>query len=151
MKRYLIWLIIILVVATIIIATNFYIKKRDKKEQKLASEFEPPTMTKFPCYKCGNCCRIIKYVLMNKNDPHQPLELRKLMNEFPYKFRKDGCEKLVNNQCSVYEKRPDICSINRTWERYYKDQMTLQQYHDFNLKLCNQSQDFIDKYNKKTK
>lgn len=59
----------------------------------------------FPCASCGACCRRMKPVI----DAGIP---------FPFKVDETGkCEKLgLDNKCTVYENRPDICNIDKMIE-----------------------------------
>ena len=53
------------------------------------------------CKECGACCYFID-------------KAKKMGYEFPYKAKKDGsCEKLIDNRCSIYEDRPDICNVEK--------------------------------------
>ena len=53
------------------------------------------------CKECGACCYFID-------------KAKKMGYEFPYKAKKDGsCEKLIDNRCSIYENRPDICNVEK--------------------------------------
>lgn len=79
-------------------------------------------MSKFPCTKCGACCRSLGAVPINK-------EL------FPYTTINGVCEKLTaNNTCSVYENRPLVCNIDAIdWstDEAKKD------FHKANANVCN--------------
>lgn len=59
---------------------------------------------KFPCTKCGACCRRAKMV----------------KEIIPYKMRTDGsCEMLNNeNTCNVYKDRPLICNSEKLKELF---------------------------------
>lgn len=81
----------------------------------------------FPCTSCGLCCQNISTVA----------ELK----EFDLG---DGiCKHLdtLNNNCRIYETRPDICRIDKMYNmKYYK----LYKKNDFyieNAKVCNQLQE----------
>jgi uncharacterized protein len=139
------WFIIALFLALIVIIVNIYYKIKDKK--KVAeSKFEPEKKPVFNCTQCGNCCRIVKYVLLNKGT-FKNSGYEQLIDEFPYTFKENGeCEKLVNNKCSVYHNRPDLCNIDKTWERAFKNKMTLKEYHNLNYKMCDQSHKFIEQF-----
>lgn len=73
-------------------------------------------MDKFPCDKCGICCRYIDRAIKSIG-----------ITDFPYSNKDGVCEMLVGNKCSVYDVRPIICNvdawidkfgINRDW--FYK-------------------------------
>ncbi len=40
------------------------------------------------------------------------------------------------NLCSIYETRPVICRIDESYELFFKDQMTLEQFYAINYKSC---------------
>jgi len=83
----------------------------------------------FPCTGCGICCTRVWMVKGNLTK-----------EEFPYELKDDGsCEKLgPDNKCEVYEDRPDICSIDRTFENKHSETMTRKEAYKMNAKLCNQ-------------
>lgn len=67
----------------------------------------------FPCTKCGACCRFSVKLFkdLSRYPEDHPFH-------FPYKEKDGACEMLIDNKCSVYERRPRICSIdemNRTF------------------------------------
>lgn len=80
----------------------------------------------FACSSCGACCRRLGLIID---------EVKKI--GFPYNVNEKGhCEKLdENNRCTVYEKRPDICRIDKQQE---KSEMTKKEYFFANAKICNQ-------------
>ena len=60
----------------------------------------------YPCTSCGLCCTTIGVLLEQKfEDP----KIQALVNTFPYKTVDGVCEKLKDNLCSVYDKRPMMC------------------------------------------
>jgi len=72
-------------------------------------------MLKFPCTGCGICCTrvwLAKGTLSKE--------------EFPFDVKKDGsCEMLgKDNTCKVYENRPDICRIDKMYEKEHSKTMT---------------------------
>lgn len=62
---------------------------------------------KFQCSGCGSCCRRVGSAIENMKDLG-----------FPYEAKEDGsCEMLdENNQCKVYENRPDVCSVEKMYK-----------------------------------
>lgn len=115
----------------------------NRKSQKY-SAFSESQPKPFDCNKCGNCCKLLKKLIEHKNDVDLLPEVRKMINEFPYKYNQSGeCEKLVNNQCSVYESRPDVCNVDKSWERAFKNIMTLQEYYNINKKVCQSSDKLV--------
>lgn len=67
---------------------------------------------KFQCSGCSQCCRNIGTLT----------EEDKIRLEFPFNAKEDGsCEKLdENGRCLIYEDRPSICSVERTYEKFWK-------------------------------
>ena len=73
------------------------------------------------CKECGACCYFID-------------KAKKMGYEFPYKANKDGsCEKLVDNRCSIYETRPDICNVEKVRRILGKEYF---EYYDLMKKNC---------------
>jgi Fe-S-cluster containining protein len=75
---------------------------------------------KFPCTSCGACCRRVH-----------------LYPPFPKDWvREDGaCKYLTeDNQCLIYETRPDICRIGHGFNKYNLSEM---EYHKLNAMICN--------------
>lgn len=67
---------------------------------------------KFPCDQCGICCMHIDRV-----------ECLKELD------RGDGqCKYLINHLCSIYEKRPDICNVDKMYELFFQNKMTREAY-----------------------
>lgn len=74
----------------------------------------------FKCNKCGCCCR--------------HLDKSELYNELD---RGDGtCKYLQGNLCTIYTERPLLCRIDECYEKFFKDQMTLEQYYKVNYEMC---------------
>ncbi len=89
---------------------------------------------KYDCSKCGNCCRFVKELIANKDN--LPLIYKKLADEFPYSFKENGeCEMLENNECKIYDDRPDFCNIKTVFERT-KDGNSLIDYYKKNKTSC---------------
>lgn len=98
----------------------------------------------YPCTGCGLCCvNAGKAVLGARqliaagvfdNNPY----VRELA-EFPFHFTADGaCENLApDHSCRVYDARPDICNIERTWYKYHSEAMSLKQYYSQSIDVCN--------------
>ena len=73
----------------------------------------------FFCDKCGICCKILQHIP----------ELREY-------DRGDGiCKYLENNLCIIYENRPDICNVEKTYRRF-SDQLTKEEYYQLVAKYC---------------
>jgi Fe-S-cluster containining protein len=68
-----------------------------------------------------------------------------LVNEvakFPFKYDKSGrCEKLgADNKCMVYETRPDVCVVDKMWEKHTHF-ISKEQYHKIAESHCKTLQD----------
>lgn len=74
----------------------------------------------FPCAKCGACCRNIDKIPQLK----------------AFDTGNGTCRYLVNNLCSIYENRPEICSVDLMYENYFKNQMTLDEFYKLNEQGC---------------
>lgn len=58
-------------------------------------------MANFPCTCCGACCRRVGFVS------------QEILDSAGLEAKEDGsCTHLVNNQCSIYEERPEICRVD---------------------------------------
>lgn len=61
----------------------------------------------FKCDSCGLCCKAV------------------------------NCQYLTeDNKCSIYDKRPDICNIDKGYEMYFKASMSKQEWYEINYKAC---------------
>lgn len=87
---------------------------------------------------CGICCSNIRRLIEQAKGGEHPFA--KEMVAFPYGTKEDGsCEKLIDNKCSVYDSRPDICSVDRVYEKYLKGKATKKEWYDYNEDLCKQA------------
>ena len=78
-------------------------------------------MLPFPCYGCGMCCRMVDVA-----EETRPLD------------RGDGiCKHLDTdtNRCTIYEKRPDICRVDKQYELHGKDK-TWPEFIELTLEAC---------------
>lgn len=76
----------------------------------------------FPCNRCGCCCR--------------NLDMSELYRDLD---RGDGvCKYLDGTLCSVYEDRPLFCRIDECYEQFFKDEMSIEEYYNANLMMCEQ-------------
>ena len=87
---------------------------------------------KFPCTSCGACCRRVAQV------PDHGLPVKD-----------DGsCGHLVNNLCSIYHHRPDICRVDKMVDDI-AEHHGMDRIQSLNLvaRLCNsfQEEDGMDK------
>ena len=74
----------------------------------------------FKCDKCSLCCR-------------------SLADNPVYKHLDRGygtCRYLVDNLCSIYEKRPLLCRVDEAYEVLFNDYMTKETYYAENYRMC---------------
>ncbi len=79
-------------------------------------------MKSFPCNKCGACCKSVS-----------------LSQETQFLDRGDGmCRHLnmLNNKCSIYEDRPDICRVDVQYHKHYKEHYGWEDFVHLNLTSC---------------
>ena len=90
----------------------------------------------FPCTKCGCCCKRVGKVVLSlitagitKDHPLY----------FPYLWSAQGaCEKLIDNQCGVYDHRPLICNIDKLTEYF---SLPPESRYQINIDACNRMMD----------
>ena len=76
----------------------------------------------FFCDKCGECCRHIH-----------------LIEELRTYDRGDGqCRYLTGNLCSIYETRPDICNVEKMFQKKFSGLMSREEYIRLNHEGCKQ-------------
>lgn len=77
----------------------------------------------FECDRCGICCQHIDSIPQLK--------------EFD---SGDGrCIHLLeNNLCEIYLDRPDICNVEKMYEKYFKDNISEDEYIRQNMMGCNE-------------
>lgn len=82
--------------------------------------------SKFECRKCGICCRRI-----GNNPAAKGTELESF-------DRGDGvCKHLTaDNLCDIYEVRPLVCRVDELYYKFYKDTMTIEEYHEMQRNAC---------------
>lgn len=74
----------------------------------------------FSCDKCGLCCRNIDRIP----------ELKAFHNG-------NGiCKFLINNKCSIYNRRPLICNVDRVYEKFFRTSYTLEEFYKLNHQVC---------------
>ncbi len=76
----------------------------------------------YKCYKCGQCCR-------NLNGSNLYSDLH----------NGDGiCRYLDENTnfCLIYEKRPVLCNIDKSYEIYFYKRMSKDEFYQINQKGC---------------
>lgn len=74
----------------------------------------------FDCDKCGECCRNL-----DKSPIYAQLD------------RGDGtCRYLVGNLCSIYENRPILCRIDESYDLFFKDTLSQDEFYKLNQSFC---------------
>jgi len=108
----------------------------------------------FPCTKCGLCCKQMGKAVIQARSLVLSGNTDKMINEvaeFPHEFDRNSgrCSKLNDdNTCSIYETRPEICSIDTIWKKYHSKEMTLQQYHESTFAVCKSMMDVENNKNR---
>lgn len=77
----------------------------------------------FPCTSCGLCCQNISKIKNLKN----------------YDLGNGICKYFnsIDNSCKIYNKRPDICSVDIMFKIKYKQYFTEKIFYMENAKSCN--------------
>lgn len=92
----------------------------------------------FPCTSCGACCMNVGKML----DIYEDLGVKDPTSDmfFPHKIYKTGrCSKLnKDNQCSVYDNRPEICNMAKMQERL---NIPSKEFEEMNIAGCNSLMD----------
>ena len=74
----------------------------------------------FICNQCGLCCKNLK-----------------LSSIYAELDRGDGtCKYLKNNLCSIYNDRPLLCRIDESYEFFFKDSFSMEEYYKLNYEMC---------------
>lgn len=74
----------------------------------------------FVCDKCGGCCRHV-----NLSPLYERLD------------RGDGvCKYLCGNLCSIYDNRPLLCRVDESYERFFKEKLSKEDYYRLNYQAC---------------
>lgn len=75
---------------------------------------------KFFCNHCGECCRHIDKVP----------ELKK------YDLGNGICKFLKGSLCSIYDQRPDICNVDKMYDKLFSKCMSREEYYLLNHQGC---------------
>ena len=88
----------------------------------------------FFCSKCGLCCKSISLIdQLAKFDNGQGV-----------------CIYLVDNICSIYEKRPIVCRVSDMYDEYFFQYFSKIEYYRLNMEMCwNLQQQFGNREEKK--
>ena len=79
----------------------------------------------FLCSQCGACCRNVAHLDLPSDKDGVCLNLDK-----------------ETNKCSIYENRPDICRVDKMYEKHFKSTLSKKEFFILNTKYCH---DLIDK------
>jgi len=77
----------------------------------------------FPCTGCGLCCQNISDI--------KELETFDLGNGVCKYFN------ILDNVCTIYEERPDICRVDKMFELKYQQFFTKKVFYQENARVCN--------------
>ena len=80
----------------------------------------------FPCTGCGLCCQNITTIK----------ELKE------YDLGNGICKYFdhINNECRIYDNRPDICRVDKMYELVYYKEFTKEEFYIGNANICNHLQ-----------
>lgn len=70
---------------------------------------------------CGECCRNL-----DKSPLYADLDMGNGV-----------CRYLNGNKCSIYDNRPLLCRIDESYEAFFKDIITIDEYYRLNYEACN--------------
>jgi Fe-S-cluster containining protein len=74
----------------------------------------------FKCSQCGECCRHL-----DRSELYRELD------------RGDGvCRYLRGNLCSIYENRPLLCRIDESYDKFFSEIYTRDEYYRLNEQGC---------------
>ena len=74
----------------------------------------------FKCSQCGVCCRHL-----DRSELYRELD------------RGDGvCRYLKGNLCSIYENRPLLCRIDESYDKFFSEIYTRDEYYRLNEQGC---------------
>lgn len=82
---------------------------------------------KFPCTKCGECCRHINFIPQLSS----------------FDQGNGVCKHLQGNLCDIYENRPEICRVDVIYKKYFSNQYSEEEYIEMNLKGCKKLMDSV--------
>lgn len=74
----------------------------------------------FLCQKCGTCCRNIGGIEALRDFDNGNGE----------------CIHLIDNRCSIYSARPDICNVDKMYTMYYSQLLSREEYYRLNYRGC---------------
>lgn len=78
---------------------------------------------RFECDRCGICCKHIDSIPQLKE----------------FDSGNGRCIHLLdNNLCSIYADRPDICNVEKMYEKHFKDSISKEEYICKNMAGCNE-------------
>jgi len=64
-------------------------------------------MTEFQCEKCGLCCKKVNCMYLTEN-----------------------------NLCSIYEKRPLVCNVDKGYEAFFSKVISKEEFNKLNRQIC---------------
>lgn len=96
-------------------------------------------MRKFPCSGCGGCCKRVNKLSADYQELKIPIFDKNSIYYFPYKWDETGkCDMLIDNKCSVYNNRPNVCNIEKMRKLLGEPK---KQFYKQNIESCNQIMD----------
>lgn len=44
---------------------------------------------------------------------------------------------VISKLCSIYKNRPDKCNVDKMYEKFYKNTISIEEYYKLNYEVCN--------------
>lgn len=96
-------------------------------------------MNSFPCSSCGQCCRVVGFMLSLREHMKPEDECYEEFISFPYEANEGICSQLQDdNTCGVFDNRPNLCKSEFMFEKYFSKRLTKNQYHFDLAANCNE-------------
>jgi Fe-S-cluster containining protein len=104
---------------------------------------------KFACSGCGLCCQLAGRMVeqaKKKIAEGENSDYIREVSEFPYPYDENGrCSQLTeSNHCKVYDHRPNICSVEKSWLKHHSANYSKEDYFKLSATICNALMDEAD-------
>lgn len=105
-------------------------------------------MIRFPCERCGACCKAMGEIIAQARERCENLQKKKMIIPpflieiigFPHKLSADGACGMLDrekNLCTIYDERPLICNIDRLYKKMYSRVYSKANWYSQNMRSCN--------------
>lgn len=89
--------------------------------------------TDFFCHGCNLCCVHMDKIMENKHKATD--QIRDMIDAFPYSHTDGVCDMLTPDGCKVYKDRPDMCSVEKVYDKAYSH-LAEEDYLDMQYRVC---------------